>query len=236
LPKDVQTGNLVPALRWFPDRRSLLVFGILARGNGRYYRVDATNGGVEILHEAKGTSSNGGLGASAISGDGRTILYIASADFPFAGQTNLVQFDIDTKRETILKSGRFSAFALSPDGTQVALHTFDDAPGSCHVQVMPSTGGELREVVRGCPGVNRLAWSAKNELLYAIRSDDNQNVIWRVRAGGGEPQPVGITMPGQLQHLDLSPDGRRLAFTVFDTGASEVWALENFLPKAQAAR
>jgi Tol biopolymer transport system component len=236
LPKDVQTGNLVPAPRWFPDGRSLLAFGILARGSGRYYRVDATNGGVEILHEAKGTSSNGGLGASAMSPDGRTILYIASADFPHAGQTHLVQFDIATNRETILKSGRFNAFALSPDGTRVALHTFEDNPGACRVQVMSLAGAELRDVVRGCVGVNRLSWSANNELLYALRGNDNQNVIWRVRADGGEAQPVGISMPGQLQHLELSPDGRRLTFTVFDTAASEVWALENFLPAQTSKR
>jgi hypothetical protein len=47
---------------------------------------------------------------------------------------------------------------------------------------------------------------------------------------------MGISMPGQLMYPEVHPDGRRITFGVFETGASEVWALENFLPKAGAAR
>jgi Tol biopolymer transport system component len=61
-------------------------------------------------------------------------------------------------------------------------------------------------------------------------------VLWRVPAAGGEPEQIGISMPGQLDHPELSPDGRRITFAVFDTGASEVWTLENFLPAPSAKK
>jgi hypothetical protein len=41
---------------------------------------------------------------------------------------------------------------------------------------------------------------------------------------------------GQLMYPQVHPDGRRITFAVFETGASEVWALENFLPTRSASR
>ena len=109
LPKEVQTGNLVPAPRWFPDGQSILVFGYLPKGRGIFYRIGLANGKAEVIHEANGVSGNAGLGASVISADGKAILYIASPSDPFTGTTNLVRFELDNGRETILKSGTSAA-------------------------------------------------------------------------------------------------------------------------------
>ncbi|MBI3490204.1 MAG: PD40 domain-containing protein, partial [Acidobacteria bacterium] len=146
LPKEVLTGNLANAPKWFPDGQSLLVFGSLAKSAGLFYRVDLASGKADVVREAKGVSGNAGLGASAISPDGKTIFYIASAADPFAGQTNLIRFEIDSHRETVLKSGAGNSIALSPDGTQLASHTYDGTPGGCHLEVMPVSGGEARAV------------------------------------------------------------------------------------------
>lgn len=235
LPKEVLTGNLANAPRWFPDGRSLLVFGYLAKDAGLFYRVDLASGKAEVVREAKGVSGNAGLGASAISPDGRTLFYIASATDPFAGQTNLIRFEIDSHRETVLKSGAGNSLALSPDGTQLVLLFGDGTPGGCHLQVMLASGGEAREVVRtGDCRASRLSWAPNNDLLFVRGGNNTPNVLWRVPAAGGEPEQIGISMPGQLDHPELSPDGRRVTFGLFETGASEVWTLERFLP-AQTA-
>lgn len=237
LPKEVLTGNLANAPSWFPDGRSLLVFGYLPRGAGLFYRVDVASGKAEVVREAKGVSGNAGLGASAISPDGKTIFYIASATDPFTGQTNLIRFEIDSHRETVLKSGAGNSLALSPDGTQLALHTYDGTPAGCHLEVMPVTGGEARVVVRtGNCNASRLSWAPNNDLLFVRGGNSTPNVLWRVPAAGGEPEQIGISMPGQLDHPQVHPDGHRITFAVFDTGASEVWTLENFLPAPGAKR
>ena len=231
LPKEVLTGNLANAPSWFPDGRSLLVFGYLPRGAGLFYRVDVASGKAEVVREAKGVSGNAGLGASAMSPDGKTIFYIASATDPFTGQTNLIRFEIDSHRETVLKPGAGNSLALSPDGTQLALHPHAGTPAGCHHAVMPVTGGEARVVVRtGNCNASRLSWAPNNDLLFVRGGNSTPNVLWRVPAAGGEPEQIGISMPGQLDHPQVHPDGHRITFAVFDTGASEEWTLEGFLP------
>jgi hypothetical protein len=70
-----------------------------------------------------------------------------------------------------------------------------------------------------------------------VKSEENKsNVLWRVPVSGGEPEKMGISIAGQLMYPQMHPDGRRITFGLFEIGASEVWALENFLPKARAAR
>jgi Tol biopolymer transport system component len=235
LPKEVQTGNLVPAPTWFPDGRSLLLFGFLPRGGGLFYRVDVASGNAEVVREAKGVSGNGGLGANAISPDGNTLFYIASASEPFTGETHLIRFALDSRRETVVRSGRFNAFALSPDGTQMALHTYDGTPSGCHLEVMPAGGGDSREIVRtGNCNPSRLSWSPNNNLLFVTGGNGGPSVLWRVPLAGGQAEQMGISMPGQIDNPRVHPDGRRITFAVFETGASEVWTLAHFLP-AQAA-
>ncbi len=237
LPKEVLTGNLVPAPTWFPDGQSLLVLGYLTRGGGLFYRVDVASSKAEVVREAKGVSGNGGLGASAISPDGRTIFYIASASDPFAGDSNLIRFEIDSRRETVLKTGAFNSLALSPDGTQLVLLSYDGTPGGCHLEVMPIGGGEARQVVRtGDCNPNQLTWSPNNDLLFVRGGNSAPNVLWRVPAAGGQPEQIGISMTGQLMYPQVSPDGRRMTFGLFETGASEVWTLDNFLPARNATR
>ncbi|MBI3262314.1 MAG: PD40 domain-containing protein [Acidobacteria bacterium] len=118
LPQGFQTGNLAPSPRWFPDGRSVLVLGPAGKG-AAFYRVDLASGKAELLLAPKGAFGQGGLGANAVSRDGKTIFYIASVDDPPTGERKLVRFDIDSRRETVLKSGSFNSPAISPDGTQL---------------------------------------------------------------------------------------------------------------------
>ena len=219
--------------RWFPDGGSLLVSPYQGR-DAMYYRVDLASGRAELLHAAKGAFAAVGIGANTISRDGKTIFYIGVADAS-ARTAKLVQFDLESRRETVLKTGVFGSLALSPDGTQLALHSSDGTPGGCYLEVMPAGGGGTREVARAADcNALRLGWSPNNYLLFAKGMNTLPNVLWRVPVAGGEPEQIGISMTGQLRYPEVSPDGRRMTFGVSETGASEVWTLENFLPAVNA--
>jgi Tol biopolymer transport system component len=57
---------------------------------------------------------------------------------------------------------------------------------------------------------------------------------WYLDLSGGEPQPIGLTVQGTRVALDIRPDGRSISYTS-SRGGSELWVMENFLPR-QAGR
>ena len=106
--------------------------------------------------------------------------------------------------------------------------------------VMPSGGGEARELlaVKDPVVISPFTWTQDGQgVLFRRNSDFNnrhdQNLkeeLWRISVEGGEPQKLELEMD-RLRHLGIHPDGKRIAFAAGRFQA-EVWALENFLPKA----
>ena len=68
-----------------------------------------------------------------------------------------------------------------------------------------------------------------------LASGNDPSELWLVPLGGGEPKKIGNTPAGfMLNSIAVSQDGRRIAYTVTDAASrptTEVWALENFLPR-----
>ena len=92
---------------------------------------------------------------------------------------------------------------------------------SSSVGVIPTAGGEPREVFRGQPWLGNsrygtLAWTADQRYLLFTRPEGAQNnplvggPLWRVPVTGGAPEKMGISVPGQLRSPRVHPDGRRL--------------------------
>jgi Tol biopolymer transport system component len=227
-------------VRWFPDGQSMLVASRDARvldGQLGYYRVNVASGDAQLLHQ---TASRDVMSTRPdLSPDGKTIFYLESPGQP-------VRFDIDSRRETRLTPVGSPAqnefrqplsLAVSPDGAQVAY------VGPASLVVAPAVGGEPREVVR-LPGNSNareraeglgLAWSPDQRYLFFVRPGKEFTGIWRVPVAGGEPENIGVSM-GRIRALRVHPDGRRIAFDSVVDALSEVWALENFLPKAGSER
>ncbi|HUS07893.1 MAG TPA: hypothetical protein VMZ52_16440 [Bryobacteraceae bacterium] len=240
--------QLVPSFhigpKWFPDGRSMLVVLREPQRPGvGFYRIDLTSGSTEILHHAVPQGFQGW----SLSPDGKSIFYTQrknnASDKGFA--TRLLRFDIDSQRESELKSDAWViAPTVSPDGKQVAF-VVSVRPGSAsYIAVMPSSGGEAREVFRGSPWMdgsryNTLAWSPDQRHLLFIRGgvgENTPNVLWRVPVGGGQPEQMGLSMPGRVKFPQIHPDGHRMFFGAIENGPTEVWALENFLPKTIASK
>src|SRR5262249_4365664 len=126
---------------------------------------------------------------------------------------------------------------ISPDGKQLA-YLVSVRPGSVsYLAVMPSTGGESREVFRESGWMsgaryNTLGWSPDQRYLVFVKDGKNENVaggLWRVPVTGGQPESIGLSINGRIKSPQLFPDGRRIVFGSMENSPIELWTLENFL-------
>lgn len=208
------------------------MFSRLPQGPGpSFYRIDATTGNAELLHRMSHT-----LEGYRLSPDGRTLFYTEQT--AESKNTRLVSFDIETRRETELKTGEhFMTVAVSPDAKQLAYLVQTDGPAS-YLAVMPATGGTSREVLRSSPWVDgsryTLAWTPDQRYLLFVRGSaggNGPNVLWRVAVSGGAAEQMGLSMAADnIGSPQIHPDGKRIFFASNTRGPNEVWALENFLP------
>jgi Tol biopolymer transport system component len=113
---------------------------------------------------------------------------------------------------------------LSRDGSRLAFTQYDEREG--RIQILPSAGGETREVkVKGWNGLSNLFWAADGKGLFVgvlsptliyVDLEGRADVLWQQRLGQG----LGTRgVP--------SPDGRHLALTGHSVN-SNMWMLENF--------
>ena len=107
---------------------------------------------------------------------------------------------------------------------------------------MPISGGKARELLK----------FQKSGLIYSfVWTPDGQDVLflrveregtgslkgtglWQISSEGGDPQKLWQSEK-KFRELRLHPDGRRIAFYTIKID-TEVWAMENFLPKIEDKR
>jgi Tol biopolymer transport system component len=66
-------------------------------------------------------------------------------------------------------------------------------------------------------------------VLYGeiVHGDEWRTVVWRVAAGGGEPEYLWTAGQGKYgSWFELSPDARQIALTTY-TQETEIWVMEN---------
>jgi hypothetical protein len=104
------------------------------------------------------------------------------------------------------------------------------------VEIRPMSGGDWRPVAPDREMLNENFTSDGNWLVYYGRDAAGKLGLFRVATSGGEPERLGDypNTGKDTGDIWLSPDGQ----TFFaDTGNSnELWMLENFEPKQQAAK
>ena len=216
---------------WLPDGRSVLV--TTARENqrrGRFlYRVDVATGNAEEV----GRDIGAGFKESP---DGKSVFYAKE------NSTRLLRLDLDTGRETVVRTvspptEHILNPAISPDGKQLAyLQISED---KTFLAVIALTGGEPRAIFpdfppcHGSSCLNALEWTPDQRHLLFIREEEAGNSIWRVPVAGGEAEKVGVSMNARIKAPQMHPDGRSIVFTAVAADVGQIWALENFLPKAE---
>ena len=113
-------------------------------------------------------------------------------------------------------------YDLSPDGRDIVFQK------DSIVKIMSLSGGEPREIFRGPVRNYRLRWTRDGRYIIARAGSE----IWRVPAQGGTPLKLDLSVP-KMTSFALHPDNRRFAFSVDEGSRSELWVMENFLPKEE---
>ena len=228
------TNEFLRGPSWFPDSQSLLV---PTRDNSRpgtiRWRINISTGRAEEILRGLpgGTFVPAPVGNVFYSTEGR----------------DLVRRDLDSG-EVTKRPIAGPWYSVSPDGKQIAYIGVpqEGGPAERYIAIVPVSGGEPRIVHRASPGrgpdvANTLEWSPDQKYLFFVLGNGGgsfegppyQSTIWRIPSAGGTAERV-IMMNGNVKSPFLHPDGKRLFFTVEGADPSEVWALENFLPKVDA--
>jgi Tol biopolymer transport system component len=214
---------IFPSTRWSPDSRSILVTGVDRRGRHGLFRIDAQTGKVSLIAHQRGVHIRTGDWLP----DGRAVLYNANSR-AYKG-SRFVLHDLETGREKIVYRGEFApAMALSPNGSRVAFWS----DGS--LKTMPVAGGRPRELIQTKELIQDVTWTPDGRyLLFAKHRSTSTQVqgteLWRIAGEGGAAENLGLAM-APVPHMRVHPDGRRIAFTS-GKFSSEVWVMENFLPR-----
>jgi Tol biopolymer transport system component len=243
--RSTETGEvreLRPNLRsmglpeWSPDGRSLLVRSADEKNRRGLFRVDAQTGEVEpLIYHAPGEH----LMMARWRGNNRTLLlYVLGGE----DGSRISVRNLETGGEEVLYRGGegrgriHSRFDGSSDGQQLAFVLVKEDGGKS-LMVMPTAGGEPGELFKcdeGDPWPQVVQWSHDGRYVYYVRwggpEEDPSRGLWRVPAGGGEPEQLDWYMEFDAKQIpSFHSDGRRIAFTVGEFGA-EVWVMEDFLP------
>jgi Tol biopolymer transport system component len=220
---------------WSPDSQSLLLWGTSADGKKGLYRVDVATGHGELILPVDASLAPVN---PTFSPDGKTIYYTERESDPKQPKPRrLRSYNVATREyKTIYEpaQGDLRTPELSPDGRFLAFRTSTGQTGPI-LMVIPASGGEPKEVFRiSNAAINTaygLAWSADGRYLYYSWRKDRggQADLWRIPVAGGTPQPMGVNM--NVDGISVHPDGRQIVFHTLPRRQSQVWALENFLPR-----
>lgn len=220
---------------WFPDSRSLLVWGVSAQGQHGLYKIDTNSSKADMM-----VPMETGPAFLSLSKDGKTAYYAKSTPSTGGGQAHpdLYSRDLETGEEKLVYGDMVGPFALSPDARSLAFLT--DMFPSAVLMVMPVYGGQPREVFRtrsrnltgaeyGLPWSSDLAWSSDGRNLYLSHNDSSSPPgLWRIPVEGGAPEDVGIAM--QVDTISVRPDGSGIAFNAVPVPRYVTLAIDNIRP------
>jgi Tol biopolymer transport system component len=205
---------------WFPDGRSLLVSEIdRTSRRSTFRRVPVDSGQSSVALDGPNWERRGLIGPSP---DGKAVYYTKVSDthdpsVPAVPGGRLVRRDLETGIETELyRTGNYTLFfsaAISPDGNRLAFLA------GAGLMIVPTDGRTSpTEIARGpfllLPAAEQsLVWSHDGRYVFVVGRDEEKGQrVWACPAAGGEPRKLDLAME-QIRLTDVSPDGRRLAFT-----------------------
>jgi len=205
-------------IRWAPDSRSLLAWGMTVTGNA-LFKVDVETGDLTRLAE--------GRWAPKMSRDGKVMVY--------NGPGGIRRRNLETGEDSAVENPAVRAFEdLSPDGRDVV---FQDGGA---IKIAALDAGEPRDLFRG-PLWYVPRWTSDGRYIIAQALDTKTgwytatSELWRIPVQGGAPLKLDLSIAG-MQSFALHPDNRRFAFSVNEGTKTELWVLENFLPPLQTAK
>ena len=198
----------------------------------------------------KVTGERRAIAHSVFSGYGISYLPVSSAENgdtvyvsePTTWNTEIGWFDLTGKRvATLGPPSAYSAGRISPDGRSVAVGITDLTSFRTDVWVVDAGAGTRRRLTFGETHSIGPAWSPDGGRLAFVRQSSSGTAsdpgIWSISAlGGSSAELLWKTDRIDAPELDWSPDGRSIAFSVFDPerGRYALWMLDVATSKASA--
>jgi Tol biopolymer transport system component len=198
----------VNQISWAPDGRAIIALGF-TETEVAAFRIDAETSAI--------TKLVGRAVFPRLCPDGKTLVFV--------GEGGIRKHNLDTGEESeVVKTA--AHYDLSPDGREVVFQE------EGVVKTVSLDGADPRELFRGLAERYQLSWTRDGRYIIA-RSLAENHELWRVPAQGGTP--LKLDLP-KLLFFALHPDSRRFAFSVDEGSKSELWVMENFLPKSTASK
>ena len=220
---------------WAPDGRSFIAQGIDVAGRQGVHRIDAETGEATlIVASGKGGFSYG----PQLSLDGKTLFYGSRMSDAVVA---LVARDLESGAEReVIRRQSINPASVSPDGRTLAFIARDRSTKSSAVLLLPTTGGEPRELLKATEPQALTGWvswapDSRQVIVNRMHGDigDGKDTLL-VPISGGSPR--SLDLPDYAWgRIRVHPDGKRIAYLA-GFGRSEVWVLENFLPPTTSAR
>ena len=227
--------------RWSPDGRFITFGGAEGMSITVAYRIDLQTGEITRILRCGPDEQ---LTGAAYGADGKHFFGRRNSKKGFA-QIVVQDLESGEAREQYRVDGETGIdVALSPDGRWLSfVNTGWGAERS--LRIMPASGGDVREVwsfgktKQGMPTITH-TWTPDGRYILFGAPDPSDLPgydLWRVPVDGGKPEKVGLQRRWGIWRPTVRPDGRQLAFAGRGGAStdSELWAMENFLPKAAAA-
>jgi Tol biopolymer transport system component len=250
-----QPGQILPYAPVFaPDGRFFI--GLITGAKGGVYRVDTASGETAQILPVAPEQSGFGLYV-ALSPDGKRVYVrrVLKTGPSTTEDCDILEHDLTTGLERVLARRSFLGPPKpTPDGKYILTDTTDAIRNVRILLLIPTNGGEPREVLQVPSEVKPEAvndfevgrWpfpsitDGGRALLVRERLNDqtNESAIWFVPVDGTGPRKVGHIPAGfETGSFAVGPDPRHFAYTMSDArpGTLEFWALENFLPKAHGS-
>jgi len=202
---------------WASDSHSILAWGMTVKENA-LFRINTETSEITKLAD--------GRWAPRVSKDGKTMVYM--------GKGGITKRNLDSGEESVgVKAGTEvlnSYDDISPDGQEVVFQK----KGT--IYTLSLNGGEPRKLFSGLTHYYVLRFTWDGHYIIAQALDDTSGLfaqiseIWRIPVQGGTPLKLDLSVP-KMDFFALHPDNRRFAFSVNEGSKSELWVMENFLPK-----
>ena len=222
--------NLRPSISWAHDGNSILVTGNKGSDREGIYEVDVNTGNVS---ELKTFDSNVEKARWPMWSSDKKKLFYGLQEFDESEGTwkRLIVFNTESGQEKELYREKSwpTLMALSPDEQWLAFQTLNMDTLSRSLNVMPSSGGELREILKLEKEelISTVAWMPDGKsLIFAKYKNLKKCGLWQISIEGGKSWNLDLEMP-RLMNLSIHPEGQRIAFNSSEI-TSSIWTMENF--------
>jgi len=204
--------RFVNQISWAPDGHSIIALGITQKESA-IFKIDTETSAITKLAGQARFNPH-------LCPDGKTLVFLKG------GVMLISKLDLETGKESEIIKSAFS-YDISPDGKEAVFSSKDV------IKTIPLSGGEPKVLCSGLAQNYRLKWTGdgRNIIARAISNYDNEpSKIWRIPVQDGNALQLGISVPKMISFA-LNPDNKNFVYSVSEESKSELWVMENFLPK-----